>query len=52
MDAANERNGKFSEETRNGFVGLHHEHFNQRVCERVVFWNSVNDVAGFVKNQN
>ena len=50
MDAANKRNGKFSEQARHGFVGLDHEHFNQRVREGVVLRHGVNHMAGFVKN--
>ena len=52
MNAANKRNGKFSEEARHGFVGLDHEHFNQRVREGVVLRHGVNHMASFVKNQN
>ena len=50
MNAANKRNGKFSEQARHGFVGLDHEHFNQRVREGVVLRHGVNHMAGFVKN--
>ena len=48
---AQDGNFKLGEESTDGFVGLHHEHLNQRMGEGVVLRHRIDDTTVFGKNQ-